>query len=52
MHCSFSGFILGHKNMKLVTNLAKIINDHPALHFDIEAEFYIFRPAAACTLFG
>jgi len=38
--------------MKLVTNLASIINDDPPLHLDVEADFYIFQPAAGCTLFG
>ena len=49
---SFSGFILGHKNVKLITNRATIINDDPALHFDIEADFYILQPEVECTLFG
>ena len=39
MHCTFNGFIEGHKNMKLLTDRARIINDDPSLHFDIEADF-------------
>jgi len=38
--------------VKLITNMATIINDDPSLHFDIEADFYIFTPAVQCTLFG
>ena len=52
MHCSFNGFISGYKKVKLITNMATIINDDPSLHFDIEADFYIFTPAVGCTLFG
>ena len=52
MHCSFNCFILGHKNVKLITNMTTITNDDPSLHFDIEADFYIFQPEVECTLFG
>jgi len=52
MDCSFSCFLLGHKNMKLVINLASIMNDDPLLHLDVVVDFYMFRPAAGCTLFG
>ena len=38
--------------MLIITNMATIINDDPSLHFDIEADFYIFTPAVGCTLFG
>jgi hypothetical protein len=36
--------------VKLLTDKATIINVDPALHFDIEADFYI--PEVGCTLFG
>jgi len=52
MHCSFDGFILGHKNVELLTDKATIINDSPYLHFDVEADFYIFKPQVGCTLLG
>ena len=52
MCCSFSGFILGYKNVKLLSDKATLINDDPHLHFDIEADFYIFTPKVGCTLFG
>jgi hypothetical protein len=38
--------------VKLLSDLATIINDDAALHLDIEADFYIFTPKVGCTLFG
>jgi hypothetical protein len=52
MYFTFSGFILGYKNVKLITDRATLIKDDPFLHLDIEAEFYIFTPKVGCTLFG
>ena len=52
MYCSFSGFVLGYKNVKLITDRATLINDDPSLHLGIEADFYIFTPKVGCTLFG
>ena len=52
MYCSFGGFILGYKNVKLITDKATLINNDPSLHLDIEADFYIFTPKVGCTLFG
>ena len=51
-YCSFGGFMLGYKNAKLLSHLAEIINDNPALHLDVEADFYIFTPEVGCKLFG
>ena len=44
--------MLGYKNAKLLSHLAEIINDNPALHLDVEADFYIFTPEVGCKLFG
>ena len=52
MYCSFNGFILGYKNVKLIPYRETIINDDLSLHLDIEADFYIFMPEVGCTLFG
>jgi hypothetical protein len=52
MHYSFNGFILGYKNVNIITDRATIINDDCYMHLDIEAEFYIFTPEVGCTLFG
>jgi hypothetical protein len=52
MYCSFSGFLLGYENVTLVSDVAEIINDSPALDFHIEADFYIFTPKVGCKLFG
>jgi len=52
MHCSFNGFILGYKNVKIITDRATLINDAPLMDLDIGADSYIFTPAVGCTLFG
>jgi hypothetical protein len=52
IYCSCSGFILGYKNVKLLTDRATLINDDPSLHLDIEADFYIFTPKVGRKLFG
>jgi hypothetical protein len=52
LNCSFKGFILGYKNVKILTDRATIINDDLYMHLDIEAEFYIFTADAGCILFG
>ena len=44
MHCSFNGFILGFKNVKVITDRATLINGDPDMHLDIEGDFYIFTP--------
>jgi hypothetical protein len=52
MHCSFNGFILGYKNVKIITDIATIIYDDSYMHLDIEADFYIFTPEVGCTIVG
>jgi hypothetical protein len=42
MHYSFNGFVLGYKNVKIITDRATLINDDPYRHLDIKADFYIF----------
>jgi DNA-directed RNA polymerase I subunit RPA43 len=49
---SFNGFIMGHKNVKILAESATTINDDPVFHFDVIAGFYIFRPNVGCILLG
>ena len=52
VHCSFRGFILGYKDLEIITNTVTLKNDNPDIHLDIIADFYIFTPSVGCTLFG
>lgn len=46
------GIVLGIKNIKILDHLWKIRHDCCALHFDIEANFYVFKPKAGIVIEG
>ncbi|XP_069697755.1 uncharacterized protein Polr1F [Periplaneta americana] len=48
----FKGFILGYKNVKILTDKFTIINDDSYVHLDVEADFYIFTPEVGHELVG
>jgi hypothetical protein len=52
MHCSFRGFVLGYKDLEIITDTVTLKNDDPYIHLDIVADFHIFTPSVACTLSG
>jgi hypothetical protein len=52
MHCGFRGFILGYKDLEIITDTVTLKNDNPDIHFYIIADFYVFTPSVECTLFG
>jgi len=52
MHCSFCGFILGYKDLEIITDTVTLKNDDPDIHLDIIADFYIFTPSVGYTLLG
>jgi len=52
MHCSFRGFILGYKDLEVITDTVTLKHDDQDIHLDIIADFYIFTPSVGCTLFG
>lgn len=46
------GIVLAIKNMKVINNLWPVRGDSWVLHFDVEADFYIFRPKVGLVLEG
>ncbi|PSN34383.1 hypothetical protein C0J52_22271 [Blattella germanica] len=49
---NFGGFLLGYKNVIVTTSKGVVVNDDYSVHFDIEADFYIFTPEVGCILNG
>lgn len=43
---------MAFKNIKVKQRIGKILYDQPCIHFDVEADFIIFKPTVGCTLKG
>lgn len=48
----FEGCILAYRDMKAIEKGARIIEDHPCMHFKIGIEIAIFRPVVGKKLKG
>lgn len=44
--------LIAFSNVKLLQHLGNIVNEEPYIHFDIEADFIVFRPTVGCKLLG
>lgn len=46
------GVPVAYKNIQLVQNVGRIIDDQTCIHFDIKADFILFKPQIGSTLTG
>ncbi|KAJ2946033.1 hypothetical protein O0L34_g4951 [Tuta absoluta] len=48
----FSGILLSYKNLRVLQNIGTIRNDNADVHFQVQADYFIFRPYVGATLKG
>ncbi|KAJ8730117.1 hypothetical protein PYW07_017155 [Mythimna separata] len=48
----FNGILLSYKNLIILQNVGTIRNDNADIHFQVQADYYIFRPFVGATLTG
>lgn len=48
----FDGFPVAYSNIKIEQALGKLISDQGCIHFDIQADFVVFKPVVGCKLTG
>ncbi|PZC86397.1 DNA-directed RNA polymerase I subunit RPA43 [Helicoverpa armigera] len=48
----FNGILLSYKNLKVLQNFGTIRNDNADIHFQVQADYFIFRPFVGATLTG
>lgn len=48
----FGGVPVACNNVKIKQKMGRILYDQPCIHFDVEADFIIFKPTVGCTLRG
>uniref|UniRef100_A0A2A4JKN2 RPA43 OB domain-containing protein n=1 Tax=Heliothis virescens TaxID=7102 RepID=A0A2A4JKN2_HELVI len=48
----FNGILLSYKNPKVLQNFGTIRNDNADIHFQVQADYFIFRPFVGATLTG
>ncbi|XP_059047127.1 DNA-directed RNA polymerase I subunit RPA43 isoform X2 [Achroia grisella] len=48
----FNGILLSYKNLKILQNVGSIRNDNADIHFQVQADYFIFRPHVGATLKG
>ncbi|CAG9786175.1 unnamed protein product [Diatraea saccharalis] len=48
----FNGILLSYKNLRLLQNVGSIRNDNADIHFQVQADYFIFRPYVGATLKG
>ena len=46
------GAPIAFKNVNVVQRLGRIIADQTCIHFDVDADFIVFKPSIGCTLKG
>lgn len=47
-----SGVVIDYNNISMAETIGNIHDESPFLHFDIEADFVVFRPTIGCSLKG
>ncbi|CAH0579248.1 unnamed protein product [Chrysodeixis includens] len=48
----FNGILLSYKNPSILQNVGTIRNDNADIHFQVKADYFIFRPFVGATLTG
>lgn len=48
----FDGILLSYKNLRILQNVGAIRNDNADIHFQVQADYFIFRPYVGATLKG
>ncbi|XP_022834451.1 DNA-directed RNA polymerase I subunit RPA43 [Spodoptera litura] len=48
----FNGILLSYKNLRVLQNVGTIRNDNADIHFQVQADYFIFRPFVGATLTG
>ncbi|VVC93690.1 unnamed protein product [Leptidea sinapis] len=48
----FNGILLSYKNLRILQNVGSIRNDSSDIHFQVQADYFIFRPYVGATLKG
>ncbi|CAB3224170.1 unnamed protein product [Arctia plantaginis] len=48
----FNGILLSYKNLRILQNVGAIRNDNSDIHFQVQADYFIFRPHVGATLTG
>ncbi|XP_052740245.1 DNA-directed RNA polymerase I subunit RPA43 [Bicyclus anynana] len=48
----FNGILLSYKNLRVLQNVGEIRNDRADVHFQVQADYFIFRPHVGATLKG
>ncbi|CAG9863713.1 unnamed protein product [Phyllotreta striolata] len=49
---SCNGILLGHQNVKLLKDGGSIFNDSCYIHFDVEVDFFVFKPELGKVMQG
>lgn len=48
----YNGILLSYKNLKVLQNFGAIRNDNADIHFEVQADYFIFRPFIGARLNG
>ncbi|CAH2236788.1 DNA-directed RNA polymerase I subunit RPA43 [Pararge aegeria] len=48
----FNGILLSYKNLRVLQNVGAIRNDNADVHFQVQADYFIFRPHVGAMLKG
>ncbi|CAH0723429.1 unnamed protein product, partial [Brenthis ino] len=48
----FNGILLSYKNLRVLQNVGSIRNDNADIHFQVQADYFIFCPHVGATLKG
>ncbi|XP_049869441.1 DNA-directed RNA polymerase I subunit RPA43 [Pectinophora gossypiella] len=48
----FNGILLSYKNLRVLQNVGTIRNDNADIHFQVQADYFIFQPYVGATLKG
>lgn len=46
------GVLMAYNNVKILETVGRIFDESPYIHFNVEADFIMFRPAVGCLLKG
>ncbi|CAG9584635.1 unnamed protein product [Danaus chrysippus] len=48
----FNGILISYKNLRILQNIGAIRNDNADIHFQVQADYFLFRPYVGATLKG
>lgn len=48
----FNGILLSYKNLRILQNIGTIRNDNSDINFQVQADYFIFKPYVGATLSG